>query len=83
LNDPAVKGIIINSRDVTEIKRQERELKEANDRFELVLRLLMKVYMIGILFQGNYIGIKIIVKCLAIKMKLKTYGKALETTYSP
>ncbi|WP_435318204.1 histidine kinase N-terminal 7TM domain-containing protein [Haloarchaeobius sp. TZWSO28] len=34
LDDPAVEGVVINSRDITERKRRERELAETNERLD-------------------------------------------------
>lgn len=42
-NDPAVKGIVMNSRDVTDRKEKEEEVRTANERFEMVLNATNEV----------------------------------------
>lgn len=39
LDDPSVNGIVVNSRDITERKRAEEEMKEANRRLEEIAAL--------------------------------------------
>jgi len=49
LDDPAVGGIVVNSRDVTEGRRAERELAEAERRYRtLVERLPLVTYVNGL-----------------------------------
>ena len=34
-DDPSVQGVVVNSRDITRLKDQEREIKEINERYQL------------------------------------------------
>ncbi|WP_207493819.1 PAS domain-containing sensor histidine kinase [Aridibaculum aurantiacum] len=43
LDDPAIKGIVLNSRDITDRINKDRELRSANERFELVLEATNEV----------------------------------------
>jgi PAS domain S-box-containing protein len=43
LNDPAIQGIVINARDITERKLREEELRAAHERFELVSKATNEV----------------------------------------
>jgi len=43
IEDPAVKGIVINSRDITGRKLQEEELRTSNERFQTVLNITNEV----------------------------------------
>jgi len=43
LNDPAVKGIVINSRDITDRKLKDEKLKTTNERLKTVLDIVNEV----------------------------------------
>lgn len=43
LQDPAVQGIVINARDITERKLYAEQLKAVNDRFEIVMKATNEV----------------------------------------
>lgn len=47
MEDPAVEGIVANSRDVTSIINKTEELKEANERYRIANRKLKKAHQIA------------------------------------